>query len=135
MDLSCKHLSTALTGLLPSAVSESEGSESFPVQRVPWDFEFPFGVLTHVMNYLLGSLRCQAIDSVKVEPSEGHGQYHLRVAKLQILIIRLCGKVVPLSHQRGPAPHIQCFVFLIKLGVLSSTASVREGSVLGHKNG
>lgn len=75
MDLNYKQLSTALTELLSSAVTLSEGSESFLVQSVTWDFEFPFVILTHVKNYLLRSLRCQAIDNVKVEPSEGHGQY------------------------------------------------------------
>lgn len=80
-------------------------------QSISWGYEFPFGILTHVMNYLLSSLRCQAIDNVKLE---GHGPYHLTIAKLQVLLIRLCCnnilnlfKVVHLSHKKSVVPHIQ----------------------------
>lgn len=87
-----------------------------------------FWYSTHVMNYLLSSVGCQVIDNVKVEPSKGHGPHHLIVAELQVSVIRpRChNKVVSLSHRWGPASHIQCSVVLIKLCVLSSTASGKD---------
>lgn len=138
-----KYLFAALTGSLPSAVTQSKGSENFPVQRVPWSFKFFFGILTNVINHLLSRLGSQAIGNVKIKPSEGHGQQHLTLAKLWVSVIRLCCnstlkpfKVVPLSHQRDLSPHIQCPAFLMKLWFLSSTTSVREGGPCsGGKNG
>lgn len=86
---------------------------------------------THVMNYLLSSVGWQVIDNVKVEPSKGHGPHQLIVAELQVSVIRpRChNKVVSLSHRWGPASHIQCSAFLIKLHFFLN--SLGEGSVPG----